>query len=114
MTPNQALARSLPCEDPEEPCDADGRDEHRWCDNCIARSVVARSKLVLVEAEELERLRRLDQEMSSGVVVAIGWHEPGEPCDEYQRHVHTASAINWLDGDVTYRPATALRGDSHV
>jgi hypothetical protein len=33
---------TLACEDPEEPCDADGRDEHRWCDNCIARSVLAR------------------------------------------------------------------------
>jgi hypothetical protein len=33
------LAR-LACEDPEEPCDADGRDEHRWCDNCIARRAI--------------------------------------------------------------------------
>lgn len=30
----------LRCEDPEEPCDTDGRDEHRWCDNCIARAAI--------------------------------------------------------------------------
>ena len=38
----ERLARAMPCEDPEEPCDADGRDEHRWCDYCIARSVIRR------------------------------------------------------------------------
>ena len=35
----RALEAALPCEDPEEPCDADGREDHRWCDYCIARAV---------------------------------------------------------------------------
>jgi hypothetical protein len=34
-----AIEATLLCEDPEEACDADGRDDHRWCDYCIARGV---------------------------------------------------------------------------
>lgn len=57
LTPEEAL----PCEDPEEPCDQDGRDEHRWCDYCIARSVLARQRLTIVPSDELARLRAIEE-----------------------------------------------------
>lgn len=55
MTDRDSLA-TLPCEDPEEPCDADGRDAHRWCNNCIARGAIARAgvRLAAPEAPSLD------------------------------------------------------------
>ena len=69
------LAALLPCEDPEWPCDQDGRDEHRWCDNCIARSVIARTGLTLTRStglrEALEAVAELDRLLG---------HLPDCPC----------------------------------
>jgi hypothetical protein len=79
----------LPCEDPEEPCDADGRDEHRWCDNCIARAVIARHGLVLAAPSDglrsaVESITRTTQRPAGrGPYVeheVDEGHAPGEPC----------------------------------
>lgn len=73
----RVLAEALPCEDPEEPCDADGRDEHRWCDNCIARSVLSRTRgYSIVPTATLERARRIEEAAREWVAAHESVSEP--------------------------------------